>query len=167
MVEARERIREGLIRPYFQSLIFFPHSFTISLLLTHNNSGTITMKMINLALICAISLIISGCASIAGDNTRTVKVDSFPSGAGIYVDNQQYGVTPAVITLPTYIYGGKAVTLRKKGYQDQTMVVNTKFQPIALLDILFWPTLLVDAGTGSLVKIDPANLNLNAKLERA
>ena len=125
------------------------------------------MKITRLALFCAALLILSGCASIAGDNTRAVKVTSQPTGAAIYVDNQQYCVTPAVVTLPTYIYGGKSLTLKKKGYQDQTMMVNSKFQPIALLDILFWPTFVIDAATGNIVKIDPANLNLNSTLERA
>lgn len=125
------------------------------------------MKIIKLTLAFLLSLSIAGCASIAGDNTRAVKVDSYPSGAAIYVDNQQYGVTPAVITLPTYIYGGKTVTVRKKGYQEQTMVVNSKFQPIALLDIFLWPTFLIDAATGNIVKIDPADLNLNYKLQHA
>ena len=125
------------------------------------------MKFIKLALISIIFATLTGCASIAGDNTRSVKVESYPSGASIMVDNQQFGVTPAVVTLPTYIYGGKTVTLQKRGYQSQTMVVNTKFQPIALLDIFFWPTFIIDAATGNIVKIDPANLNLNAKLQHA
>lgn len=125
------------------------------------------MKIIKLAIIFSIFAALSGCASIAGDNTRAVKVTSQPSGAAIYVDNQQYGVTPAVINLPTYIYGGKSVTLKKKGYQDHTMMVNSKFQPIALLDILFWPSFFIDAATGNIVKIDPANLNLNAELSNA
>lgn len=125
------------------------------------------MKVIKLALFYALFLTITGCASLFGDNTRAVKVDSYPAGAAIYVDNLQYGVTPAVITLPNYIYGGKSVTLRKKGYQDQTIMVNSKFQPIALLDIFLWPTFIIDAVTGDIVKIDPANLNLNYKLQRA
>ena len=125
------------------------------------------MKLTKLALVFLSILSLAGCASIAGSNTRAIKVDSYPSEAAIYVDNQQYGVTPAVITLPNYIYGGKSVTLRKKGYQDQTMMVNSRFQPIALLDILFWPTFLIDAATGDIVKVDPANLNLSAKLQRA
>ncbi len=124
------------------------------------------MKM-KIVLTCLLSLAITGCASIAGNNTRAIKVASSPAGAAIMVDNQQYGTTPAVITIPNYIYGGKAVTLKKPGYQDQTIVVNSKFQPIALLDIFFWPTFLVDAATGDLVKIDPANLNLNARLQHA
>ncbi len=125
------------------------------------------MKILKLASFFALCLAVSGCATIAGDNTRAIKVDSMPQGAGIFIDNQQYGVTPAVVTLPSYIYGGKSVTLRKRGYQDQTMMVNSKFQPIALLDIFLWPTFFVDIATGNIVKVDPANLNLNTRLERA
>lgn len=117
--------------------------------------------------ICSIATTLASCASIAGDNTRNVAVSSKPAGARIYVDNQQYGVTPAVVTLPSYIYGGKNLTLKKQGYRDESMMVNTKFQPIAILDILLWPTFIVDAMTGDLVKIDPANRNLNATLVRA
>lgn len=125
------------------------------------------MKIIKLAAICALGFIMTGCASIAGDNTRTIKVDSQPKGAAIFVDNQQYGTTPAVITLPDYIYGGKTVTLKKKGYDDQSIMVNSKFQPIALLDILLWPTFFIDAATGDLVKIDPASRNIYADMEKA
>lgn len=125
------------------------------------------MKNFKIMLTSLLFISLAGCASIAGNNSRAVKVNSYPSGARIYVDNQQYGVTPAVITLPSYIYGGKSVTLRKHGYHDQSMMVNPKFQPIALLDILFWPGFLVDAATGSLVRIDPANTNLNMHLQRA
>jgi len=128
------------------------------------------MKIIKLAITGAFFasfLSLTGCASIAGNNTRAVKVDSNPSGAAIYVDNQQYGVTPAVVTLPNYIYGGKGITLKKQGYHEQTMVVNSQFQPIALLDILFWPSFFIDAATGNLVKIDPANLYLNSELQRS
>jgi len=114
----------------------------------------------------ALALTLTACASIAGSNTRQVNVTA-PSGAGIYVDNQQYGVAPATITLPTYIYGGKSITVRKSGFRDQTQMVNSVFQPIALLDILAWPTFLIDAATGNLVKIDPANLNMTFHLQRA
>lgn len=124
------------------------------------------MKLKNLSLFCALSFALSSCASIGGDNTRSVTVKSQPEGARIYVDNQQYGVTPATITLPSYIYGGKTITLKKPGYEDQTMIVNSKLQPIALLDILFLPALLIDAATGNVVKIDPANLNLDYNLQK-
>lgn len=125
------------------------------------------LKLLSGAALLAAALNLVGCASIAGDNNRTIHVDSKPAGAAIFVDNQQYGVTPATITLPTYIYGGKNVAVRKAGYQEQNRVVNTKFQPIALLDILFWPSIIIDGATGSLVKVDPATSSLNYNLQRA
>jgi hypothetical protein len=116
------------------------------------------MKIAKLALSCSLILSLVGCASIAGNNSRAVNVTAAPAGAGIYVDNQQFGIAPATITLPNYIYGGN---------HDQTLMVNTQFQPIALLDIFLWPTFIIDAATGNLVKIDPATSNLNFKLQRA
>lgn len=125
------------------------------------------MRTIKMVAVCSMIAVLTGCASIAGDNTRKVSVNSKPAGAKIYVDNQQYGTTPQVITLPNNIYGGKNVMLKKQGYNDESMMVNTKFQPIAILDILFWPTFIVDGLTGDLVKIDPANRELNATLSKA
>ncbi len=125
------------------------------------------MKSLKLGFTAIMIASLAGCASIAGDNTRQVSVKSYPAGAKIIVDNQQYGTTPAVVTLPTYIYGGKSVSLKKSGYQEQTMMVNTKFQPIALLDIFLWPTFIIDAATGNIVKIDPATRNLEATLSKA
>jgi hypothetical protein len=125
------------------------------------------MKLIKLLSMGAVVLTFTGCASIFGDNNRTVKVSSYPQGAGIYVDNKQYGVTPATVTLPNNIYGGKTVTFKKAGYAEQTQAINTKFQPVALLDILLWPTLIVDGVAGNLVKVDPADTAVNAKLIRA
>ncbi len=125
------------------------------------------MKIFKTFMSYTIILMLTGCASIAGNNTRSVAVDSTPPGAKIYVDNQLFGTTPAVITLPTYIYGGKTLTLRKSGFLDQTIVINTQFQPIAILDILFWPSFLIDAASGSLVKIDPSTLNINTELKLA
>lgn len=125
------------------------------------------MKLAKLVLSCSLIASLVGCASIAGNNSRAINVNAAPAGAGIYVDNQQLGIAPATITLPNYIYGGKSVTVKKAGYKDQTLLVNTQFQPVALLDILFWPTIIIDGATGNLVKVDPATANLNFKLERA
>ncbi|MBA2367540.1 MAG: PEGA domain-containing protein [Candidatus Protochlamydia sp.] len=121
-------------------------------------------KLTKIFTIFSLFLILSGCATLFGNNRRDVSVVSNPPGAAIYMDNMQYGFTPAIITLPTYIYGGKSITLKKEGYYDQTMMVNTEFQPIALLNIFFWPGFLIDAGTGNLVKINPCHLNLSTEL---
>ena len=125
------------------------------------------MKFTKLAFTCSMLITLTGCASIAGNNTRAVTINSAPQGAAIYVDNQEYGVTPATITLPNNIYGGKSIMVKKAGYHAQTRMVNTQFQPIALLDVFFWPTFIVDGVTGNLVKLDPATSNLSYHLQRA
>lgn len=122
------------------------------------------MSFKKLVLLTASVSLLSGCATLFGDNTRQVKVDSRPQGADVYIDGMRYGTTPATITLPSYIYGGKTLVLKKDDYRDQTVLVNSKFQPVGLWNILFWPFFLIDAGTGNSVKIDPANLNVSADL---
>lgn len=122
----------------------------------------------NLAQLGVSSLVLlslNGCATIVGDNTRTVSINSTPQGAGIYVEGQRLGTTPASVTLPNYIYGGKAVTLKKEGYHDQSMMINTKFQPCGLWNLLFWPGFVIDGVAGNTVKIDPAQLNLSTGLQ--
>src|SRR5437016_3975788 len=98
----------------------------------------ISSKLTSLLITVMVLTSLSSCASIAGDNMRTVCINSHPQGAGVYVDGQRRGTTPVNITLPTYIYGGKTLTFKKEGYYDQAMVLNTKFQPCGLLNIFFW-----------------------------
>lgn len=116
-------------------------------------------------LFLAASVTLSGCASMFGDNTRSVSVNSTPQGASIFVDNVEYGKTPATITLPNYIYSGRVVTLKKEGFVTQSTSVNTKFQPVGIWNILNGFGFLIDAATGDIVKIDPTNLNLNLTLQ--
>lgn len=125
------------------------------------------MKKVQTCVFICLFVILSGCATIAGENTRSVRVISNPSGAKIYVQNELKGVTPSVVTLPQHLYGGKTLTLTKPGYLDENVIINTQLQPIAILDILFWPSFLVDAATGKLLKIDPNFLNINKKLQIA
>lgn len=122
-------------------------------------------RIAQLVVISITFLSLNSCATIAGNNTRTVCVDSQPRGASVYVEGQRFGTTPTVITLPNYIYGGKTVVVKKEGYQDQAMLVNTKFQPCGLWNILFWPGFVIDGATGNTVKIDPFHFNLRAELE--
>lgn len=122
-------------------------------------------KIGKLIVVFAAVISLNSCASIAGDNMRTVCVHSQPQGAGIYVDGLRRGTTPGSITLPSYIYGGKTIVVKKEGYQEQVLMVNSKFQPCGLWNILFWPGFFVDAATGNIVKIDPACYNLTAELQ--
>jgi hypothetical protein len=121
-------------------------------------------KGMYLSAVLAAAVLLNGCASMFGDNTRTITVTSQPQGAEIFVESISYGTTPATITLPGYIYGGKILVLRKEGFKDQAILVNSKFQPVTIWNILNGFGFLIDAATGDILKIDPMNLNTSANL---
>ncbi len=111
------------------------------------------------------STVVTSCATMFGDNNRTIKVDSQPSGAGVFVNHQRVGTTPAVVTLPSHIYGGANISLKKEGYEEQALFVQTQVQPSTFLNIFFWPGFVVDGLTGNIIKINPVCTNLSSELQ--
>jgi hypothetical protein len=128
-------------------------------------SKTIMKNIVRFSVMPLALLSLTGCATILGENSRTVCVNSNPQGAGIYMEGERRGTTPANITMPNYIYGGKSITLKKDGYHEQKVQLCTKFQPCGLLNILFWPGFIIDAALGNSVKFDPAQLNVISELQ--
>jgi hypothetical protein len=44
------------------------------------------------------------------------------------------------------------VKCNQDGYQTYTGIINDSFNPVTLIDILFWPTFFVDWATGAMHK---------------
>lgn len=124
-------------------------------------------KVTAFAALCVGAVVLTGCASMFGDNSRQVTVKSEPVGAQVFVNGMSVGSTPAIVTLPTYIYGSQLITLRKPGYQDISINVNSKFQMVGLWNLLNGWGFIIDAADGNLVKIDPAQLNVETNLSKA
>ncbi|OAI49585.1 hypothetical protein AYO45_02195 [Gammaproteobacteria bacterium SCGC AG-212-F23] len=110
-------------------------------------------------------LLLSGCASIFGDNNKTVEVRSTPQNAQVFANNQPVGVTPTIVTVPS-TWSPTLLTLKKKGFQTQTTQVMTAFQPVGLWNILFWPGFIVDAISGDMMKIKPESRNIHVDLSK-
>jgi hypothetical protein len=123
-------------------------------------------KCIQIVVFSAALLTLQSCGTIFGENTRAVAVHSNPQGAGIYIDGQRHGTTPAQVTLPNYIYGGKTLTLKKEGYHEQSTTIGTAFQPCGLFNVFFWPGFIIDGAVGNTVKINPSQLNTTVELQR-
>jgi len=123
-------------------------------------------KYLSLISTVILAFALTGCATLFGENDRTVAVNSTPQGAEVYVNNQPVGVTPTNITV-TSTWSPTVVTFKKPGYQVQTATINNKFQVVTILDVLFWPTILVDVISGDAMKVDPASRSLNVPLTRS
>ena len=81
--------------------------------------------------------LLSACSSPTF--TDTVKVDSVPTGADVFVNNEIVGQTPACLTLPSD--GVYEIRLAKKGYKDEVVsLASIRQNPV----VKFGP--LVDLG---------------------
>lgn len=114
----------------------------------------------------ASTLLLNSCGTLFGDHNRVVHVTSAPPGANVYVNDALVGQTtasgvPLDIYLPSRSGFNSNVVIRveKSGYETIYQPVQTTFQPIAVLDIFFWPTFIVDIVTGDIVKINNPYMN--------
>ncbi len=72
--------------------------------------------MRSICLILAATIFLSSCAS-------TTLIESSPSGATVYIDNQKKGITPYPYTDTKIVGSSTQVTLKKEGYEDFNVVL--------------------------------------------
>lgn len=111
--------------------------------------------------ICVLGFLGTGCATIVSGKTQNVTIDSNVKDAEVVVEGAVLGYTP--YTGP--IKRGKDTTLllRKPGYENKTVTLNTEVEPV------FWGNILcggvfgstTDYSTGSMYKYSPATINID------
>ena len=119
---------------------------------------------VTLILSVLIISILGGCATLFKGSTEDVNFSSTPSEADVYVNGVLRGKTPLPLNLKsdaTY-----TIEFRKEGYQNRTVVINSKVGAgWIVLDILggLIPV-IIDAATGDWHSLDQDNVN--AALEK-
>jgi hypothetical protein len=88
-----------------------------------------------LMLLVLIPTLLTGCATIVGDKTQTIAINSNPPGATFKIQDEsakivQQGVTPSNVTLEKHNggYFGKktyTITFSKPGYKDSIYPLKT------------------------------------------
>lgn len=112
--------------------------------------------------------LLSGCATVFCGSEAEVKFESTPSGADVYAstpDNQSgiyLGRTPLTADVPRET---RTIILRKPGYEEMRVHSGRKFSFFPMIiDALWWPTLIVDAYTGSCYSLKEShNVTLQKK----
>lgn len=98
-------------------------------------------------------LILSGCASVFTGVEQKMTFKSEPEGASVYVDDLLIGKTPLDVDLRKDEY--KKITFKLHGYEDQTILLKTRFQLAGLLNLFFLPGFTIDASTGGMFQYEP------------
>jgi hypothetical protein len=115
-----------------------------------------------LALVTALSM--TGCATMFGDKDRLVRVESKPPGAKVLLNGMPYGKTPTTIQISSML-SSNLVTVKKEGYEDLTIPIQSSLQGIAFLNlfnIICWG---IDFATGNVYRIDTKVIDADLEKE--
>jgi len=108
-------------------------------------------------------LLFTNCASILTGSKRSVLFESNPSGAKVYVNGFEKGVTPTQIK----VKADDRIDFRLDGYKERVVVMDSKFNLVAILNgfsIVGWG---VDALTGSLKRVDTKYVKVDLENENS
>ncbi len=103
-----------------------------------------------ISLILAVVVLFSGCASIITGAKRNVLFESNPSGAKVFVNGFEKGITPTQIKVKV----DDRIDFRIDNYKERVVVMDGKFNLVSIINgfsIIGWG---VDAITGSLKRVD-------------
>lgn len=92
----------------------------------------------------------SSCASIISGSKRKVLFETDPPGAKVFVNGMEKGITPVQLK----VKAEDRVDFKLADYQEKIVVMDSKFNLVAILNgfsIIGWG---IDAITGSLKRVD-------------
>lgn len=117
--------------------------------------------MLRMAVLCALMILCSGCASLIYGGHQSVSFDSEPKGAKVRLSNGMTLTTPQTISLPRakdYV-----VTFEKDGYDTEQRMLTREFNAAAtILGNIFWLLIggVIDLVTGAAWSLDPEYLSV-------
>lgn len=107
-------------------------------------------------LLCSTILFNQGCCSIFTSGDQLVSVDSIPQGADVKIGPYK-GTTPYTVKIPR---GKDYVITVKNGSQTETLTLEKSIEPVYWVNVLIWPGLLIDLGTGKMWKYSPTEYEI-------
>lgn len=113
--------------------------------------------------VVALSLVLSGCATIFSGTNDTIVFESEPAGARVLIDGVDQGVTPLTTSVKRSL-GGVDVTYRLDGYETRTFDLGQEFNTVTIANIFclagFWVCGGIDVLTGAVMKYSPRSYNI-------
>ena len=118
------------------------------------------MKKILLLVLSAMML--SSCCTLFTPSKQTITFNG-ENGIKIYDDGVKIAEIKDNNTTSVRIkkeLSSKYLIAKKEGYRPTPLKLDTKFDAVAVINILFWPGFVVDAATGQMCKWDSTNIDI-------
>ncbi len=133
--------------------------------------------MFKIFITAMVFLLLSGCATVLTGTNQAVNLEAIDRETKEDLKKVSCNITDStgavyeVTSNPGVVVVSKGnaplkVSCRQEGYQNYTGVINDNFNPVALLDIFFWPTFFVDIASGAISKY-PAHYSVEMKPDEA
>lgn len=111
------------------------------------------MKNVLLFLTIVAMLFVSGCATIFTGTKDSIRFDSDPQGAKVFIDGIEICKTPCTVPVKRSL-SDKLAEIKLDGYETRVITLDREFNAVSIINlgnILFWG---IDAATGALMKYD-------------
>lgn len=96
-------------------------------------------------------LLTSSCATIFTGTTDTIRFNSEPQGATIYIDGLEICKTPCEYKVKRSL-NDKNFEIKLDGYEARVITLDKEFNPIAILNLGGLIGWLIDAASGSIMR---------------
>lgn len=108
-------------------------------------------------------LLNTSCATIFTGTTDTIRFDSEPQGASVFIDGIEICKTPCTHDVPRSI-SNKYFEISLDGYDGRVVTLSKQFNTISILNIFAGLVgFAVDAATGAIMEHDKKSYNIKLK----
>ena len=111
-------------------------------------------------------MLLSSCCTLFTPSKQTITFNG-ENGIKIYDDGVKIAEIKDNNTTSVRIkkeLSSKYLIAKKEGYRPTPLKLDTKFDAVAVINILFWPGFVVDAATGQMCKWD--NTYIDIEMEK-
>lgn len=109
------------------------------------------------AVLVAMVLFVTGCATLFSETSQMVKFESTPSGAEVYIDGNLVGKTPIEVNLEKQTFKNYQLRIQKDGYLTHQQRVAKGLNKTALFNLTGLSSWGTDALTGAMIVFSPDN----------
>ncbi len=124
-------------------------------------------KYLFMALFAMSASILASCATILGDTTEEITIDSSPQNATVFIDGKEAGKTP-LTTQVSKSQDDKVITIRKEGYNTSRGSLDSEVGYTWLLNFFTGglPGTTTDALSGAMYEYSPNSYHATLKPKR-
>jgi hypothetical protein len=121
------------------------------------------IKRLPIYFLAFVLLLTTSCATIFTGSKRNVLFETDPSGAKVFINGFEKGITPVQIK----VEADDNVEFRLDNYKERVVIMDSKFNLVSILNgfsLIGWG---VDALTGSLERVDVKYLKVKLEKDEA